>query len=465
MSDDLLPETRRALRHRLATAQVEGRAPSAVAAVVRDGRPVWTQGWGEDADGDRQYRIGSISKTFVTVLVMRLRDEGLISLTDPLGAHLPGTVAGDALIRDLLAHTAGLPAESPGPWWERTAGTLRPALGDVLGPDHQVHPAGERHHYSNPGFALLGALVEKLRGQDWGTVLRQEILEPLGMSRTSLRPVAPHASGWAVHPHADVLLPEPLTDTGRMGPAGQIWSTADDLSRFAAFLLAGDDRVLGAESVDRMRMPSSAPAAASWDSGYGLGMQLLRRDGRLLSGHTGSMPGFVATVWTSPDDDLATVVLANCTSGLPVPTVAADLLELVASREPRIPAPWTPLPTVDPELLALAGHWYWGPSAYVLKPRADGWLELISGGPRGARLRPDGNGEWVGTNGYFDGERLRLIRDADGAVTHLDLGTFVFTRQPYDPPDVIPGGVDPAGWRGSDVRADPARAGGVDLGE
>lgn len=72
---DLLPETRRALRHRLATGQVQGRAPSAVAAVVRDGRPVWMDGWGTVdggvPDGNMQYRIGSITKTLVAVLVMR----------------------------------------------------------------------------------------------------------------------------------------------------------------------------------------------------------------------------------------------------------------------------------------------------------------------------------------------------------------------------------------------------------
>jgi CubicO group peptidase (beta-lactamase class C family) len=452
MADELLPETRRALRHRLATAQVESRVPALVGAVLRDGAPVWTQGWGSPSGGDVRFRVGSISKTFTTVLVLRLRDEGLIALTDPLGKHLPGTAAGDTIIRDLLAHTAGLASESPGPWWERTSGDHRPALADVLGERSRVHPAGDRFHYSNPGFALLGAMVAHVRGQEWGAVLQREILDPLGMDHTGLSPVEPHAHGWAVHPHADVVLPEPLTDTGWMAPAGQIWSTADDLSRFATFLLRGDDRVLSAASIAQMRAPASVPATSSWDNAYGLGMQLLRRDGRMLSGHTGSMPGFVAAVWTSPDDDLAAVVLANSTNGLPVGTLAADLLEIVASREPRIPEPWTPLPSVDPALLALAGHWYWGPEEHVLKPLADGWLELIiSPGRRGFRLKPAGDGEWIGTTGYFDGERMRLIRDADGNVTHFDLGTFVFTRRPYDPPAPIPGGVDPGGWQARDT--------------
>ncbi|GGK18684.1 serine hydrolase [Pilimelia terevasa] len=450
---DLLPGTRRALTHRLATGQVHGRAPSVVAAVVRGGRPVWVEGRGSVdgavPDGDVQYRIGSITKAFVAVLVLRLRAEGLLSLADPLGEHLPGTAADQATVADLLAHTSGLAAETPGPWWERTPGALRPALADLLGEPAQVHRPGERHHYSNPGYALLGALVERIRGQAWDEVLRREVLAPLGMTRTTLLPVAPHAAGWAVHPWADVLLPEPAVDAGRMAPAGQLWSTAADLARFAAFLIDGDERVLDAEAVAEMRAPACPPEAAQWDSGYGLGLQLLRRDGRLLAGHTGSMPGFLATVWTSAEDDLGAVVVGNSTAGLPVGALAADLLAAVAEREPRIPAPWRPLPTVDPHLLELAGPWYWGPVLWVLRPLADGFLELtpMSEGQRGTRLRPTGDGGWTGLNGYFAGEPLRVERDPTGAVSHLDLGTHIFTRQPYHPARSVPGGVEEAGWR------------------
>ncbi|MCM4076170.1 serine hydrolase domain-containing protein [Paractinoplanes hotanensis] len=452
-SPDLLPETTRALRHRLAATQVSARAPSLVAAVVRDGRPVWLEGWGSvdgsPPGGDVQYRIGSITKTFVTLLALRLRDEGRLALADPLDRHLPGTAVGEATIGSLLSHTAGLAAEPPGPWWERSPGSLRPEVADVLLDHPLVHPPGRRFHYSNPGFALLGALVAQLRGKPWTEVLAAEVLEPLGMTRTGPHPAAPHAEGWAVHPWADVLLPEPIQDYGAMGPAGELWSTADDLARFAAFLLAGDERVLRADSLAEMRAPASAPEVSSWQSNYGLGTQLLRRGDRLLAGHTGSVPGFLATVWVSHDDELGVVALANTTAGIPIGGFTADLLELVADREPRIPAPWQPLPQVDGALLDLAGPWYWGPAAYILRPLADGWLELgsLAGGDRGTRLRPAADGTWVGQSGYFAGESLRPQRDDSGAVTHLDLGTFVFTRRPYDPAAVIPGGIDEPGWR------------------
>ncbi|MFE2125808.1 serine hydrolase domain-containing protein [Streptomyces amritsarensis] len=451
---ELLPATRRALRHRIAVAQSTGRAPSVVAAVLRGGEVVWegsrTSVEGHGPDGNVQYRIGSISKTFTAVLVMRLRDEGLLRLEDPLEEHLPGTAAGRVTIAQLLAHTGGLAAETPGEWWERTPGAQRPELADVLGEEPFKLTPGSRHHYSNPGYTLLGSLVEALRGKPWEEVLRAEVLEPLGLERTSGRPQAPHAGGWAVHPWADVMLPEPLEDLGLMAAAGQLWSTTRDLARFADFLMRGDERVLSAESVREMRRPAAPPEPGLADLGYGLGMQLMAQGARRLAGHSGSLPGFVAGLWLSEDDDVAAVVLANCTSGLPAAAVAADLVAIVADAEPPFPRPWRPFREADRVPLELCGPWYWGTSAQVVRLIADGSLELapVGGTGRTARFRSRPDGTWTGLSGYYAGETLRAVRREDGSVSHLDLGSFVFTREPYDPGAPVPGGVDPQGWRG-----------------
>ncbi|MEU6448324.1 serine hydrolase domain-containing protein [Streptomyces sp. NPDC046979] len=454
--DELLPATRRQLLHRIAVAQAEGRTPSLVAAVVRGGRTVWhgarTSVDGHGPDENVQYRIGSITKTFTAVLVLRLRDEGLLDLGDPLEKHLPGTGAGEATIAELLAHSGGLAAESPAPWWERTPGSLRPELADVLGKRPLLHPVGRRHHYSNPGYTLLGALVEELRGAAWEDVLRREVLEPLGLERTATRPSAPHAGGWAVHPWADVMLPEPSEDLGRMAPAGQLWSTTGDLARFAVFLTTGDDRVLCADAVREMRAPAAAVEAADVADGaaYGLGLQIQHRDGRLLVGHSGSLPGFLANLTIAVEDDVAAVVLTNCTSGPLLGGVGADLVRIVAEAEPRIPEPWRPLPQADASVLELAGQWYWGTHAFALRLTSDGGvsLEPLSGQGRRSRFRANGDGTWTGLEGYYAGELLEAVRRPDGSVSHLDLGSFVFTRGPYDAGSPVPGGVDPEGWRG-----------------
>ncbi|MFD7321317.1 serine hydrolase domain-containing protein [Streptomyces sp. NPDC059875] len=454
--DVLLPSTERALLHRVAVAQSEGRSPSFVGAVARDGAMVWSGSRscvdGHAPDADTQYRIGSLTKVFTAVLVMRLRDEGLLDLNDLLEKHLSGTRVGEVTIAQLLGHSAGLAAETPAPWWERTPGTVRPELADVLGDAPLVHPAGRRHHYSNPGYTLLGSLIEQVRGVSWEEALRGEILEPLGLTRTSVQPVAPHAGGWAVHPWADVMLPEPSEHLGVMAPAGQLWSTAEDLCRFAGFLAQGDDRVLSAASVEEMRTPAAPPGAGDWEGGYGLGLQLVRKDGRTLIGHTGSLPGFVACLWVSVEDGLGAVALANATSGPLTSVVAADLVRIVAEAEPRFPEPWRPLPEaeVDQELLELTGPWYWGTYAYGLRLGSDRSvvLEPLRGAGRRATFRALPGGGWIGLNGYYEGETLRVVRRADGSMSHLDLASFVFTREPYEQGEAVPGGVDEAGWRG-----------------
>jgi D-alanyl-D-alanine carboxypeptidase len=454
--EELLPATRRALLHRLAVGQAEGRAPSMAGAVVRDGRMVWfgsrSMIEGHAPDAGTQYRIGSLTKTFVAVLVMRLRDEEALALTDPVGRHLPdvggaaGGTAGELTVGQLLAHTSGLASETPSPWWERTAGELRPELGDVLGDDPLKHPAGSRHHYSNPGYALLGALVERLRGMPWGEALRTEVLEPLGMTRTTLLPQAPAAGGWAVHPWADLMRPEAVQETGLMAPAGQLWSTAADLAKWAAFLAAGHEKVLSARTVAAMREPAAPAEATDPDDGYGLGMQLTRRGGRLLAGHTGSMPGFLAALWVSVADGVGALALANCTSGPRIGAVAADLLETVADAEPGFPAPWRPAERIHPRLLELAGPWYWGTAPFTLYVRASGELHLapLTDQGRGSRFHVEQDGTWTGLEGYYAGETLRAVRRADGSVSHLDLGSFVFTREPYDAKAPVPGGFP--GW-------------------
>ena len=439
----LLPETERALLHRLATAQREGRAPSVAGAVVRGGQRAWSHAI--EATTDTQFRIGSLTKTFVAVLVMRLRDEGRLRLDDPLETHLADPPVRGVTIAQLLSHTAGLASETPPPWWERTPGEVRPELADIVDPAPK-HPAGWRFHYSNPGFGLLGAVVEALRGRPWPEALQVEVLDPLEMRRTSFLPQEPYARGYAVHPWADAVMPEAVQQTGLMAPAGQLWSTVDDLCRFVALVAGKADDVLSADTVAEMREPRSAPESESWEASYGLGVQLMRTPQRMMAGHTGSMPGFLCTLWVSVEDDVGAAVLANTTSGLAVGALAADLVGIVAEREPRIPEPWRPAAEVDAALLELVGPWYWGPTAYLLRQAGD-LLDLSPLGAKGrsSRFRRIGPDAWRGLDGYYADEDLRVVRRPDGSVAKLDVGTFAFTRVPYDPDGLLPGGVER--WR------------------
>lgn len=442
------------LLHRLATAQVSGRLPSLAAGVVRDGGLVWSgfrgQVDGEEPDLSTQYRIGSITKTFVAACVMRLRDEGRVSLDDLVETHVPATPFGGARVAELLSHTAGLTSETAGPWWERAPGGDFAALADEADESWVKHRAAARFHYSNVGYGVLGELVARLRGRSWDVCVHDELLVPLGMGRTTTRPLAGAARGWAVHPWADLLLAEPEHDGGAMGPAGQLWSSVEDLARWAA-VLAGDGLgVLAPDTVAEMRAPVAVNDTPDGWSGHGLGPQVWpvrRPDGTSTThvGHGGSMPGFLAGLRADPSTGDATVVLANATSGMPA-GLDAELLAMVAEAEPRLPEPWAPTPVAD-DVLELLGPWYWGSSALALRADADGFtLGGLGTRARTSRFRPTGRGTWTGLDGYYAGETLRVVRRPDASIDHLDLASFVITRAPYDPATDVPGGVDEAGW-------------------
>jgi CubicO group peptidase (beta-lactamase class C family) len=454
----LLPTTERALWHRLAVEQSEYRVPSLIAAVVRDGELVWWGARGRSAGQaepgrptiDTQYRIGSVTKTMVAVVVLRLRDEGRLDLSDQLAQHVPGAPIGDRTVAQLLSHTAGVRAETPGDWWERTEGGDWDQLSDAMKGEAVVLRAGRRHHYSNVAYAALGELIARLRGRNWFDAVRTEVLAPLGMNRTTTAPVAPHATGWAVHPWADVVLPEPAHDHGAMGAAGQLWSTVQDLARWAAFLGGETGEVLSQDTWEEMREPAVVADGDEWIDGHGLGVQLRRHRGRRLIGHGGAMPGFIASVWADHADRTGVLFLSNTTYGGIRGKLDLAMLDILAEHEPSLPQEWLPALSADPALLALTGAWYWGSASIALHLRGDGGLELktLAHGGRTSRFRPDGLDGWIGLDGYYAGERLRTVRAPDGTVDHLELASYVFTREPYPPAGPIPGGVDPGGWRG-----------------
>ncbi|MCZ2815742.1 serine hydrolase domain-containing protein [Modestobacter sp. VKM Ac-2984] len=439
MTLPVLPATARTLLARTARVQRDGRAPSLVAGVVRDGGLAWSAGRGDVAEphADVQYRLGSISKTVTALVVLRLRDEGRLGLDDLLEEHVPGTPFGERTVGQLLSHLAGASSESPGGWWERVPGGSLAEL--RLTDEDVVLGSARRFHYSNLGFGLLGELVARHRGRSWAEVVRDEVLLPLGMDRTTPRPTGRAARGSAVHPWADVVLPEPEHDAGVMAAAGQLWATLADLGAFAAFLLGDTGDVLSPATLEEMTVPAGVDPSASGWSAYGLGVQVLRVDGHTLVGHGGSMPGFLAGVFVDRSEQAGAVMLANTTSGLDplVPGLLADL----RAAEPRIVDAWAPSPPPLP--LDLLGVWFWGPAPLVLRAHDGGLLHLgpLPGRPgRASRFAPREDGTWVGLDGYYAGETLRVAPD------HLDVATFVLTRTPYDPEAPVPGGVDERGW-------------------
>lgn len=437
---------------RLAEAQRASRAPSATAAVIGAGQVVWSGAAGHltgRADGEKattttQYRIGSITKTFTAVLTLRLVDDGLVELTDPIAKHLPELA--DRLpgvrVSELLTHGAGLPAETEGTWWERSHGRT---WEELLPSVRAMHRPGRRFHYSNVGFAVAGELVARLRESTWWDRMQAEVLEPLGLTDTTYAPTDGAAPGLAVHPYADLLHDEPATDTLSMAPAGQLWSTVHDLAVFATFLARGDERILSDELRREMHLPAliNDEPGTTYTRAYGFGLDIINADGQRFIGHGGSMPGHQSVLRIDPDTADGVIHLVNSTAGLALDSLG--LVRTLRDHSPTHPAHWTaatpPAATAD-----ITGTWFWGPRPHVLTAERDGLRMTPVDGGRGSRFVPHSSGGWVGIDEYFAGERLTVHAGATGSAPYLDLGSFRFTRTPYDPDGDIPGGAG-TGWR------------------
>ncbi|CAN5520124.1 serine hydrolase domain-containing protein [soil metagenome] len=401
--------------------QAGGRLPSLVVGVLRDGALVEQAAVGTSSD--TAYRIGSITKTLTAVLVLQLRDEGRLALADQLRTHLPGTGYADATVADLLGHTAGLQSEPCGPWWERSPGGDFAALAAANDGRGRVAGPGEWFHYSNLCYGLLGELVARLRDAPWWEVVTDRLLRPLAMTRTTYGPVAPHALGHSVEHFTSRLAEEPHTDTGAMAPAGQAWSTIADLAVWATVLAGRRPEILSRDTALEMGIDRLG-------SGYGLGLRLIEVAGRPHVGHTGSMPGFQASLFVDQHTGDGTIGLADATTGLD----ADGLPGLLLTGE--VPAPrraWVPTTELPDVLAEVCGLWFWGNTAIELR-----WQDeaLQARSLQSGRLMYTfgvDDGRIVGRTGYHRGETLHVHR------THLECATFVYTRTPYDPAAPIPG--------------------------
>jgi CubicO group peptidase (beta-lactamase class C family) len=412
--------------------QQKQRLPSVTAAVVRDGELVWETAVGaadvkepRDATPDTQYRVGSITKTFTAAAIMQLRDEGKLDLEDTLDRHVEGA-AHAPTIRRLLSHTSGLQRETHDDAWLHAHFADVSELLETLDRAEQVLPPGARFHYSNLAFALLGIVVERVAGVPYTEYVEQRLLQPLGLLRMTFEPQQPAATGYLVQAYVDGVWDEAPVETGAWIAAGQMWGTVRDLCRWAAFLADPDETVLKKETVEEMRTVQSIDDHLRWTGGYGLGL-MLRRDGeRVLAGHGGSMPGFIAGVYVSSSEKIGAATLTNSSTA-----VLGDLtLKLAAVTNERWPVPPEPWQVEEPppdDVVPLLGIWFMEGSQLVISWR-NGTLEARF--PEDAEWKPpavfrrEAEDRWRIVSGWEHGELLRVERD------RLVLSGYPVTREP-----------------------------------
>ena len=267
--------------------------------------------------GDR-FRAGSITKTFVAVVVLQLVREQRLRLGDTVERWLPGLLpaGGRITIRDLLRHTSGLSDYAADEQFLRR--TLREPRHrwtprELVRQALRLGPAGSpggRFAYASTNYVLLGLVVERVTDRTVGEALRRRIFVPLGLRDTSFAPGAlpgRHAHGYQPSAH-DGIVASLATARDRSEAsaswawaAGAIVSTAPDLSRFLGALLRG--RLLPSRLLAQMR--PEPPER------YGLGLAAFRTPCGTAIGHTGNLLGTVSAAWASPDGRRRVVAMTN----------------------------------------------------------------------------------------------------------------------------------------------------------
>ena len=428
----------RDLDRQVREAQSQWHSPAVSVGIVRDGTLVWSAHVGSARldpqaapTDDTQYMIGSITKTFTALLVMALRDAGRLSLDDPLGTYLPQTRHGAITIRQMLAHASGLQREPVGRIWENLDAPDQERLLRELESAEQVLPAHFAFHYSNLAFALLGQVVEQLEARPWAEVVTERILAPLEMTHTGLVPEADRALGYQIHPHTGVATVEPAFRQNAMAPLGGLWSTVADLGRYASFVADPIDEILSPDTLDEMCRPLIMTDVEGWARAYGLGYDLQRIGERVLAGHGGAMPGFLAGLRVRRQDRVGAVVFANCTAGAEPVTLAGQLVRAVLEAEPAMAPVWTPSQP-QPDFDGILGSWWTEGEEIVFEVRDNVLWSRIPGGLPMADtrfVRVDGD-RFRAVVGRERGELLEITRGAGGAVERMHFATYALTRNP-----------------------------------
>jgi CubicO group peptidase (beta-lactamase class C family) len=426
--------------------------PSISLAVAERGRITCEAafGWADrsgqvPATPSTMYSLASISKPFTATAVMGLVERGVLDLERPANDYLDAAKlrafegrAEDATLSRLLTHTAGLPLHYQ---FFYAGGPAVPAMDAAIAKyGIIVYPPGERYFYSNFGYGVVERVLERAGGRPYADVLRQTVLDPLGLAETMVSDGAGldgRRAAFRYDGDGEPVRPYTFDHVAASG----VWSSARDLIRFGLFHLGHDPEgrapALSRETrrlMQRDHVPSDGPGRTR-----GLGWGIVSDTGGWRQvAHTGSMPGVATILSLYPDADVAIVVLTNASNSRAVGQIERALASAALPR-PRVTsgvqraaspgggaAPAVALRMADADLVETLGG-RWSGWAHIAGERIPLDLEVRGSDDVRVRVR---NGEAVVLEG---------LRWSDNWLTGRATATLA-------PPDAAPGD-DSAGHR------------------
>lgn len=367
--------------------------PGLCVLVARDGKVVFQGALGladvesgRQLDADSKFRIGSITKQFTAAAILKLVEQGNISVNDKLSKYLPDFPRGDEVtIHQLLTHTSGIPSYTDDPKFFETV--TKPISEETLiasfaGKEFTFEP-GASFRYSNSGYFLLGNIVRKVSGKPLGDYLRDTFFDPLGMNDTGMHRVGieldNEAIGYSVQgPKVERALDWAMS---RAGGAGALYSTVGDLMKWNEAIFSG--KVLKEET---LRKAFTAVEASGAGMKYGYGWVIGQQRGLSMISHAGGLNGFQSNLVRFPDQKVTIIALHNASPAVPdlTPTsITTQLAELFLwqAMEPRETLEVNPNVSAD-VYERYVGRYDYGAAVMVVSKQGDRLFAQLTGQPQ-----------------------------------------------------------------------------------
>ncbi|MEX1140409.1 MAG: serine hydrolase domain-containing protein [Bacteroidota bacterium] len=432
--------------------------PGLSVALVHDQDLIYARGFGladlEDevpATAQTMYRVASITKTLTATAVMQLRDQGKLRLDDPIERHLPWfriknrfPNAPAMTIRHLLTHTSGLPRESAYPYWTDYKFPSRSEMIKALEQQETVFPTETRLKYSNLGVVLAGEIVAEISGIPYSEYVAKNILEPLGMSSTTVyfqdKDRDRLAVGYGRRMENGSRREMPFLNARAIAASANLTSTVEDLAKFASLqfreghVVFGSQILRGSTLKEMHRVQWLNP---TWNGGWGLGFDVTRKGEKTVVGHGGWIRGYRSQLSLLPEDKIAVIVLTNADDA-DAGYFADHILSMMLPYIKRATAGSMTVSIVDPGWVKYTGK-YEDPWSYEYEIlQVNGRLVLYGHNyppeddPRRllVELTPEGPNTFRMIGGNEDGELIIFEMDSGNKVAKVKIGeNFIYPKK------------------------------------
>ncbi len=369
--------------------------PGMAVLVAREGKILFEKGYGM-ADPEHHvpvtpqtiFRIASITKPFTAIAILKLQEEGKLSINEKLSKYIPDFPRGDEVtLSQLLTHTSGIHNYTDEPDFLRrvtNATTTKAIIEEMKKYPYDFDP-GAKWDYDNSGYMLLSYIVEKVSGQSYGDFLHENFFQPLGMTNTGVygaNPGLPHeALGYSLGTNG--FKRALYWDPSWCGGAGALSSTVEDLYRWNEGIFNG--QVLDAASLKAAFTPvKGSEGQVNWDAGYGFGWFVGHYRGVREISHAGLMSGFRSYLVRVPDEKFTVAILVNTSPGRSNidPMYRARQLATIFLADKLAPLPIVNTNVSPKSYDALTGHYdLWG-SITTVSRQGTHLFEQIGGGPK-----------------------------------------------------------------------------------